>query len=72
MLQDRLRTLGVQWEPLWTQVREIIVKSLLACQTQMPHAPNSFEVFGYDIIIDKTLRCWLLGKYCQSLFSAIT
>jgi hypothetical protein len=26
----------------------------------MPHNPNCFEVFGYDIIIDSDLRCWLL------------
>ena len=41
-------------------MREIVVKSLLACQCQIPGNVNSFEVFGYDIIIDSNMKCWLL------------
>jgi tubulin polyglutamylase TTLL5 len=26
----------------------------------MPPNPNSFELFGYDIIIDQDKKCWLL------------
>jgi len=38
----------------------VIIKSLVAVDDRMTHQPCCFEVFGYDIIIDDSLRPWLL------------
>jgi len=59
-LRQRLERKGVSWAPIWNQVHEIIAKSLYACQNDVPHNPNAFELFGYDVIIDSNLKCWLL------------
>lgn len=42
------------------QICDICVKSLIACQVDIPNNPNCFELFGYDIIVDDTLKCYLL------------
>jgi len=52
---------GVSWEEqIWPQVREVIVKSLVACQNDMVYNPCAFELFGYDILVDTDLKCWLI------------
>jgi hypothetical protein len=55
MLRDQLQARNISWENIWSQVQEICLKALVACQTDIPANPNSFEIFGYDIIIDSNL-----------------
>lgn len=45
---------------IWESISELIVKSLLCVDNHIPHNPNAFEVFGYDVIIDDNMRPWLL------------
>ena len=59
-LRQRLERKGIPWVPIWNQVCEIVVKALYACQNDVSHHPNAFELFGYDIIIDTDLKCWLI------------
>ena len=59
-LKGKLEERGFSFNKIWTQVCEIVIKSLLACQQEIPNNPNCFELFGYDIIIDDNLKCWLL------------
>ena len=47
-------------EGVWGSIQEVIIKSLLAVDGEIPNQPNAFEVFGYDIILDDSLRPWLL------------
>lgn len=59
-LWRRLSLAGVAVSELWENICEVVVKSLLCCEPAIPHEPNAFELFGYDLIIDKDLRPWLL------------
>jgi tubulin polyglutamylase TTLL5 len=59
-LRTRLEFKGIKWQTIWDQVGEIIVKSLVAVQGEIQPNPNCFELFGYDIIIDRDQKCWLL------------
>ncbi|KRX01987.1 hypothetical protein PPERSA_07632 [Pseudocohnilembus persalinus] len=52
--------LGICWEKIWSQIEEICVKSLIACQQDIPNNPNCFEIFGYDIFIDTNEKCSLI------------
>ncbi len=59
--QKMHRLAGVDfYKQIWPQIKTIVLKSLVACQHDMPYCPSSFELFGYDIIIDQDLKCWLL------------
>jgi tubulin polyglutamylase TTLL5 len=61
MLKNKLIYKGINFDTIiWKQVKEIILKSLVAGQHEVPYSPAAFELFGYDIIIDQNLDCWLL------------
>ncbi|KAH8055248.1 hypothetical protein JL720_14360 [Aureococcus anophagefferens] len=45
---------------VWGGVRELVLKSLVCVEDAIPHQPNSFELFGYDVLIDADSRCWLI------------
>lgn len=59
--QKMMRVDGIDFDKkIWPQINSIILKSLIACQHEMPYCPSSFELFGYDIIVDSELKCLLL------------
>ena len=47
-------------EDLWSDIKEVCIKTLLSVESSIPSQPNSFELFGFDVIIDDNLRPWLL------------
>ena len=62
MLRDKLRRqYGIDFDSvIWPQVKDIIVKVFICCQNDIPYCPSTFEMFGFDVIIDSNLKCWLL------------
>jgi len=57
---EQLRRLGVDWEVMWEKIKALVLRSLLAVQDAIPHQRNSFELFGYDVLIDEGLKPWLI------------
>jgi len=45
---------------LWQRISELVLKSLLCVEDEIPPQRNSFEVYGYDVLIDADLRPWLI------------
>ena len=43
----------------------LILKSLVAAQANIKPQPNSFELLGYDIMIDEARHCWLIEVNCS-------
>lgn len=59
-LKQRLQFQGINFDIIWQQIREIIVKSLLAVQSEMDSTPSSFDLVGFDVLIDGNLKAWLI------------
>jgi hypothetical protein len=63
-----LASMGHDVEALWARIHDIIIKTLLAVeanintnmQMHVPSRNNCFEVFGYDVLLDDTLKPWLM------------
>lgn len=59
-LWARLEAAGINTEILWRNICLVVLKSLVVVDEKMTYQPCSFEVFGYDVLIDSDLRPWLI------------
>lgn len=41
-------------------MRNSVLKSLMSVQDMVENRPNSFELYGYDFMIDEDLKTWLI------------
>jgi tubulin polyglutamylase TTLL5 len=59
-LQKRMREMKVDWDVMWRQIILVCLKTLYCVQDVIPHNLNSFELFGFDVLIDADLKPWLI------------
>ena len=59
--------MGISYDDVFNQVKMLCVKALMAVEPQITtamraarHRNQSFEIYGFDVIIDSRLRPWLL------------
>jgi hypothetical protein len=45
---------------IWQQIQDIVLKVFLSCQHHIPNNQNAFELFGLDIFIDNTGKCYFI------------
>uniref|UniRef100_A0A7S3R6Q4 Tubulin--tyrosine ligase-like protein 9 n=1 Tax=Dunaliella tertiolecta TaxID=3047 RepID=A0A7S3R6Q4_DUNTE len=69
---------GPAWQSVWSQVHDIVVGAMLAAEPRLntevkmkvPHRNICFEVWGFDIMLDSSLRAWLIEvNTCPALNS---
>jgi hypothetical protein len=59
-LKQLLRARGVDTALLWARICAVVLKSLVCVEDRIAANANSFELFGYDVLVDDELRPWLL------------
>ena len=59
-------------ERLFTRIEAIVVQSLKACQAVVINDRHCFELYGYDIIIDRNLKPWLIEVNASPSLAAST
>lgn len=67
-LLRHLKNQGNDTTSLMQAIEDVIIKSIFACSQSIvsackmfvPNQSNCFELYGFDILIDNTLRPWLL------------
>ena len=52
---------------LFTSLNAVILKSLRSVENVMHNDPHSFEVYGYDLLVDENLKPWLIEGTCVRL-----
>lgn len=57
-------------DELFYDIQCVITRTLLSVQQAMVHDKHCFELYGYDIIIDKELRPWLIEVNASPSLSA--
>eukprot|EP00761_Pharyngomonas_kirbyi_P008959 gb/GECH01008973.1/.p1 GENE.gb/GECH01008973.1/~~gb/GECH01008973.1/.p1 ORF type:complete len:439 (+),score=124.47 gb/GECH01008973.1/:1-1317(+) len=51
---------GINTNALWQRMINVVILSFLTVAGMIPFSDQCFELFGFDIIIDSTLKPWLL------------
>ncbi|KAF4691106.1 hypothetical protein FOZ60_016209 [Perkinsus olseni] len=59
-LKTRLEERDIGWGILWEKIKDVIVRTLIMCEHMIGFQANSFELYGFDVIFDESLRAWLL------------
>merc|ERR1719162_857158 len=59
-LKDRLKAHGISWDEVWQKMIEVILKSLCMAEDHIPYQVNSFELYGYDLLLDEDMKIWLI------------
>lgn len=53
---------GVDWAAVWGRVADTVLKSLCCAEDAIDNAPGAFELFGYDVLVDRELRPGWAGQ----------
>ena len=67
-------------DEMFERARSVVVRSVLACAPKFPktsfaaggHHENCFETYGFDVLIDETLKPWLIEVNASPSFAADT
>lgn len=50
----------IQWDYFYKQIESIVKATVCSISESSESRPNSFELYGFDFVIDEKLNCWLI------------
>lgn len=67
-LYEELRKQGINTDLIVNEFERIVTFTIISAATKIrqyhqslvPHRHTSFEMFGFDVLIDENLKCWLM------------
>jgi len=51
---------GLESDRFWRMIDDVVILTVLSIIDQIPESEHSFEMFGFDIMLDEKLKPWLL------------
>ena len=78
-LKKKFKEMGIDYDGIFDKIKDIIIKTLISVEPLMlnslsrtpEHKNNCFELYGFDILLDSTLKPWLMEvNVCPSLNSS--
>jgi len=78
-LKKKFKEMNIDYDGIFEKIKDIIIKTLISVEplqlnslSRTPeHKNNCFELYGFDILLDSTLKPWLMEvNVCPSLNSS--
>ena len=67
MLREEYTKNGIDYDDIFAKIKDLCVKTLISVETQIAsnmrsikQKNNCFEVYGFDVLIDRDFKPWLL------------